>query len=230
MKNILVLLILFLFNGAWADESSALKLPSQSLYGEKTDDSGVWEAVSEKDYEKLNIKRAYNDSEIFLKKSADAYFEIKYFDKNIKMLRYMNSQMEESSFFGDADIQDMKDFINNAWQVTCERDHITDIKICTLSKSEFLIGTRKKNEASIYCSRQVKKLDTTRFHYIRVNDNPPARTKTYFKGQAALNIIDQMKKGGVIYTRFYEWDEEKYEETLSLAGFNVAYEYMRKVF
>ena len=47
--------------------------------------------------------------------------------------------------------------------------------------------------------------------------------------KTAIHIINQMQSGQIAYTRFYE-GSHRYEETLSLYGFTVAYQTMNLIY
>ena len=78
-------------------------------------------------------------------------------------------------------------------------------------------------------SKEIERLNTYHYHYLRVDKNTPFKTKLIFNGSSVNPIINQMKNGQTLYTRFYEWSDF-YEETISLYGFSAAYETMNLIY
>ena len=164
--------------------------------------------VFPEDYQRLSIQPLYKDSEVSYHSNDRSYKEIKYFSNNIMMLHNLN---DKYVFVVDLENEDP---VQNGWAIACEKDHITDEKNCVISKFDLMIVTK-----------ELSKLNYYKYHYIRIDKNQPFKTKDMFWGQSALNIIQQMQRGSVAYTRFYDWSDS-YEETLSLYGLSAAYQIM----
>jgi len=77
-------------------------------------------------------------------------------------------------------------------------------------------------------SKEIERLNTYQSHYLRVDKNTLFKTKLIFNGSSVNPIINQMRNGQTLYTRFYEW-RDFYEETISLYGFSAAYETMNLI-
>lgn len=173
--------------------------------------------VLPEDYAKLKLKPYYQDSIIFYSQKNDTYFEANEVDGITAFISHDDSV----ATFGYVENGD----ISKSWKVACGKDKITDEKTCRLGLFNFaMIYSKGKFTAST--SYEVKKLDFRQKQYIRIDNNKAFSTSTLFTGSQLNSLIQQMKHGKLAYTRFYEWDGEMYEETLSLYGFSEAYNYM----
>ncbi|NNH76527.1 hypothetical protein HLH17_02275 [Acinetobacter sp. ANC 5380] len=175
--------------------------------------------IQPKDYKRLGIKNSskiYSDSEIWYLPKRKEYIEEKIFSNNTKFFRVFGVNGALIFDINDGDPDD------ESWAVSCSRDHITDEKSCVLSKYEMIFIRSSKSGWMFSVSTETEKLNPYQYQYLRIDKSSPLKTRTYFKGQQVLNIIEQMKKGNTAYTRFYEWSKE-YEETIPLKGFTVAY-------
>lgn len=173
--------------------------------------------VLPEDYAKLKLKPYYQDSIIFYSQEDDSYFEA----NKVNGITAVISHDDHSATFGYAENGEL----SKSWKVTCSKDKITDEKTCRLGFFNFaMIYSKGKFTAST--SYEVKKLDFRQKQYIRIDNNKAFSTSTLFTGSQLNSLIQQMKHGELAYTRFYEWDGEMYEETLSLYGFSEAYNYM----
>lgn len=176
--------------------------------------------ISPKEYKTLGIKNSYKtfvDSDIWYLPESKEYAEQKYFPNKIKFFKLLASDV---ALFADMDDESATD--DDYWTVSCSRDHITDEKICLMSKYEIVFIRSSKTGWMFSVSKETKKLNPMQYQYIRIDKSPALKSRNFFKGQPTLNIIEQMKKGNTAYTRFYEWSED-YEETIPLRGFSTAY-------
>lgn len=91
-----------------------------------------------------------------------------------------------------------------------------------------MLRRSSKTGWALTVSKEIERLNTYHSHYLRVDKNTPFKTKLIFNGSSVNPIINQMKNGQTLYTRFYEWSDF-YEETISLYGFSAAYEAMNLI-
>lgn len=199
-------------------------MPSVIEPKEKVEEENPMVVVLPEDYIRLKINPLYSDSVVLYDKNKDIYYESKNFSNNITMI-YNHDENIVAVLDNDDGTP-----IENSWQVSCSKDHITDVKTCYLKKFELGVLKSSKLGTMLTVSSEVKNLNLREFNYIRIDKNQPHKTKGVFLGQAALNIINQMKNGELAYTRFNEWNGKQYEETISLWGFSVAYDVMGKVY
>lgn len=191
----------------------------------KEDEYQASQTVLPEDYGHLKIKPLYQDSKIDFYPKKKEYYETKIFKNNIFMIKPININY---AMFIDLDL-DEKDRLDNAWVINCTIDNITDEKTCIIKNSEFLLLKSSKKGLMLTPSQDILKLNPNRFHYLRVDKNPPFKTKFIFTGPTAYTIINQMKNGEMLYTRFYE-RSDSYDETISLYGFSPAYETMNLIY
>lgn len=180
--------------------------------------------VNPEDYSRLKIKPLYSDSEITYNEESKEYFEVRDFQNNITMIYNIN---ENHLTVVDIDEDDPAE---ESWNVSCRKDRITDEKICYLNKYQLAIIKSNKNALLLTVSKKAESLNLRENNYIRIDNNPAHKSRSFYKGQSALNIINEAKIGKTAYTRFYEWDGEMYEEIIPLWGFSVAYDVMNKMF
>lgn len=176
--------------------------------------------INPQDYKDLGIKsrdKIFADSDIWYLPKSKEYAEQKYFPNNIRFFKFLN---KNHAVLDDTDDESATD--NDYWYVSCSRDRITDEKNCILGKYEMAFIRSSKTGWIFSVSKETKKLNLAAYQYIRIDKSPALKSKTFFKGQPTLNIIEQMKKGRTVYTRFYEWSDE-YEEIIPLKGFSIAY-------
>lgn len=207
-----------LANGAYADSDDSSKTTQFN-----TEISESPQVVLQEDYKHLNIKPLYKNSVVKYFPKSREYYEIKKFPNNIHMYK---STDENFALFLDLD---MDNPYKSAWSVNCQIDQITDEKICAVLKYEFMLMRSSKTGWSLTVSKEIERLNTYRYHYLRVDKNTPFKTKLIFNGTSVNPIINQMKNGQTLYTRFYEWSDF-YEETISLYGFSAAYETMNLIY
>lgn len=176
------------------------------------------------EYAEFNIRPLYKDSVIKYNSEDDVLMEVKEFLNNVVM--YYFPKTNTASIVD----RDNEDPIKNGWNVRCSKDRITDQRDCFITK--FAVGVWKSSKygLTLTVSSDVKKLSFNKYSYIRIDEKPAYKVKGYFDGQAALNVVNQMKNGQTAYTRFSEWDGEQYDETLSLWGFSAAYDVMNRVY
>lgn len=181
------------------------------------------QTVLVEDYQRLKIKTLYKDSTVLFYPNAKQYYELKNFPNNIRMIKPIH---ENFAIFMDLDAEDA---FENSWKVNCSIDNITDEKICGVLKFEFILMHSSKTGWSLTVSKKIRDLNPYVFHYLRVDKNVPFKTKLIFSGVTVNKIVNQMRTGKTLYTRFYE-GRESYEETLSLYGFVAAYETMNLMY
>lgn len=225
-KSILVLILFVFVSSSHAD----LVDISDQEYGHSEDVEEYGEdepsstyVIPREDYAELNIKPLYGDSLIKYNPEDDILMEVRKFSNNIVMYYFPS---DNRAMIVDLD----GDSIKNGWNVRCNKDRITDEKDCFINKFAFSIWKSSKRGLSVVASSDVERLNYNKYSYIRVDEKPANKVKGYFEGQAALNIINQMKSGQMAYTRFSEWDGEQYDEALSLWGFSAAYDVMNRIY
>lgn len=176
--------------------------------------------INPQDYKDLGINnrdKIYIDSDIWYLPASNEYAEQKYFPNNIRFFKLLN---QDIALLDDANDESASD--NDHWYINCSKDRITDEKVCILGKYEMAFIRSSKSGWIFSVSKESRKLDLRAYQYIRIDKLPAQKSKTFFKGQPTLNIIEQMKKGHTAYTRFYEWSDD-YEEIIPLKGFSIAY-------
>lgn len=186
---------------------------------ENNDEELSYQRVLPEDFKKLKLKPLFKDSEVSYSFKHKDYSETKYFPNNVLMIYDLETKV--------ATIVDMDNDqpVKNGWSVACKQDHITDEKSCFISKFDLMIIRTSKYGVGLSVTKEPEKLSFAKYHYIRIDKNPPFKTKSVFWGQPAVNIINQMQKGSMAYTRFYDWSDS-YEESISLYGFSAAYQIM----
>lgn len=182
--------------------------------------------IPKTEYSRIGVNstnKIYTDSEIWYVPDQKEFVEIKDFPKNIRMIRSLVSNV--------ASVIDVNEenTTEEMWYVSCSVDHITEEKTCGLGKYELVFLRSSKHGLQFSVSKEVEKLNTYKYHYLRVDKNQVFKTKTLFSGKNLQNIISQMKNGRMVYTRFYEWSDS-YEENVPLNGFATAYEIMNKMY
>ncbi|TNL51638.1 hypothetical protein [Acinetobacter bereziniae] len=180
--------------------------------------------VKPEDYSRLKIKPLYTDSVIMYNENSRDYLEVRDFQNNIWMIYNI-----DKNYLTVLD-KDEDEPTEESWVVGCFKDRITDKKTCFLNKYEFGILKSSKDGLVISVSKESKDLNLREYNYIRIDKKPAHKTRGFFTGQSAINIINEMKVGKTAYTRFYEWDSNKYEEIIPLWGFSVAYDVMNKMY
>lgn len=172
---------------------------------------------------RFNGRKLYADSTILYNPEDEKYYEKKLFKNNILMLRKIDYNYVE---FLDLNSDEPYE---NRWSIACHKDRFTAEKSCMLNKYEFILLKTSKLGLFISVSREADKLNSREYQYLKIDSNPTFKTKSYFLGQSAIHIINQMQSGQIAYTRFYK-GSHRYEETLSLYGFTVAYQTMNLIY
>ncbi len=200
-----------------------MEIPSSVVFQpklkERNEEELVYQRVFPEDFKKLKLKPLFKDSEVSYSLKHKNYSETKYFSNNVMMIYDLETKV--------ATIVDMDNDhpVKNGWLVACKQDHITDEKSCFISKFDLMVLKTSKHGMGLSVTKEPEKLSFAKHHYIRIDKNPPFKTNSVFWGQTALNIIHQMQKGNMAYTRFYDWSDS-YEESISLYGFSAAYQVM----
>lgn len=173
--------------------------------------------ISRTDFLKTGLKPYYTDSIFYYLEESNTHLEV----NKIGAVSILIQPEDNYATFGYVENGDT----SKSWRVKCIKDKITDKKSCAVTKFAFSILYNGKNTIATV-DNDFDKLNYHEKQYIRIDDNKALSTSMFFEGKALDSLVNQMKSGELAYTRFYEWDGEKYEETLSLTGFSEAYKYM----
>ncbi|WP_026470039.1 hypothetical protein [Alkanindiges illinoisensis] len=179
--------------------------------------------LSPEEYKNYGIEPFYTDSEIAFYKEAGEYLETK--EKNNILMSVSKSGKEYVGFFGE----NTDDYTGDAWSVSCSKDRMTDKKRCVLSKFEFVI-LYDVNGLRTTVSKDLGSLNDRQNNYLRVDNKPSFTTRGIYLNATSKSIVEQLKRGTTLKTRFFEWSGEMYEETIPLDGFNEAYSFMLKAY
>lgn len=204
-----------------------LDLPSSAKLNvnlKEKEDADSFSIVKSEDYARLKVKPLYEDSVIKYSEKSKDFFEVRNFKNNIVMVYNI-----DKNYLTVLDIEEEKPS-EESWNVSCSKDKITDAKTCVISKYELGVLKSSKDGLVLTVSKELDSLNFSEYNYIRIDKNLAHKNRGIFKGQAAMNIINEMKTGKTAFTRFYEWDNNKYEEVIPLWGFSVAYDVMNKMF
>jgi hypothetical protein len=180
--------------------------------------------VKPEDYSRLKIKPLYSDSVIMYNENSMDYLEVRDFQNNIWMIYNI-----DKNYLTVLD-KDEDEPTEESWDVGCFKDRITDKKTCFLNKYELGILKSSKDGLVISVSKEARDLNLREYNYLRIDKKPAHKTRGFYTGQSAMNIINEMKIGKTAYTRFYEWDNNKYEEIIPLWGGSIAYDVMNKMY
>lgn len=188
------------------------------------EDADSFSIVKSEDYSRLKVKPLYEDSVIKYSEKSKNFFEVRNFKNNIVMVYNI-----DKNYLTVLDIDEEKPS-EESWDVGCSKDRITDKKTCFIKKYE--LGIMKSSDSGVVLSvsKEVDSLNLREYNFIRIDKNQAHKARGFYKGQSAMNIINEMKTGKTAFTRFYEWDNNKYEEVIPLWGFSVAYDVMNKMF
>ncbi len=237
------LLCIFNFSNSYAEDGDRLsnlsKILSEGSYThpansesttlrEKLEDKQrktEFEDVPRSELKKLGMLPAYGDSIIRKDTEKNEYFEIKEFPDGNYMYRTL-SQKEIVAVFPVAGEDDP---FGDGWKVVCYIDQITAIRNCSITKYAIMILKSAKHGLVFSVSNEPNKLNPLIDHYVRIDKNTPLKTTSIFIGSQAANIIEQMKRGEIMRTRFHEFGDT-YEETIYLDGFTNAYNFMNLMY
>lgn len=182
--------------------------------------------VSREELTKLGFKPSYADS--IIKKDTDGdYYEVKRFPDGNYMYRILNTT--NGSVIAAFPIEDEDNPLNEGWKVVCQVDMVTNQKNCSVNKYEVMVLKSSKYGLAFSVSKEANKLNPLSDHYVRIDKNTPMKSRSVFTGQQAVKIIDQMKSGEIMRTRFHEYGDT-YEEVIYLNGFTNAYNFMNMVY
>lgn len=121
------------------------------------------------------------------------------------------------------------DFKQN-WSVSCKKDPIDDSKYCNMSKADLSIFLFSKS--GLYVSIGGNNYPGSDVA-IRVDTQPATigNEKAQFSGDKAKQIIDALKSGKQITTRYQKWPQG-YDttSTFDLSGFNEAFQFINWAF
>lgn len=115
------------------------------------------------------------------------------------------------------------------WSTRCKRDEMDDTHWCALDRGDLRIGIWKDGTPFVSIGNS---------HYpnsdiaIRVDKNKPitASEKIGFTSAQSIEIIDQLKKGNSVLTRYQEWPyQSNKDKSLELFGFPQAWEILQKI-
>lgn len=178
--------------------------------------------IDPSDYRKLALIPLYASSNIYYDPKEKYYYEHRYFQNNIAMIRYLD---EDLAYFYDLDNTE-----NQAWVAKCNIDRITDYKTCVVYKSNFILVKSSTQGLLISAYHDLSRLRSDYYQYIRIDKNTAFKTTSVFSGNTASNIINQMKAGFLIHTRHTERLSGTTDNTFSLYGFSAAYESMNLMY
>jgi hypothetical protein len=127
-------------------------------------------------------------------------------------------------------LDNISDKYETNWSTRCKRDEMDDKHWCSLGREDLRIGIWKDGTPFVSIGSS---------HYpdsdiaIRVDKNKPitASEKIGFTNAQSLEIIDQLKKGNSVLTRYQEWPYQSNKDTsLELFGFPQAWEILQKIY
>lgn len=110
------------------------------------------------------------------------------------------------------------------WSIACNRDRMTDKKLCTLSPGDYGEGIYINYKGDGRHLRVDTKENAFPLSYqtIRVDKNPAssAPASKLFTVQATDSLIDEMKNGTTVSTRYFDWPEDHSQDAeFQLRGF-----------
>lgn len=118
----------------------------------------------------------------------------------------------------------------DSWQVSCEKDPITDDKACYMDRGDTRVWIDARGRSELYIGSS---------HYpgsqvvIRIDKSAPLaiRSRTFggsFGYRASPTIINKITSAATVTTRYQKWPYKDYEdETWSTYGFKEALAYIR---
>lgn len=200
--------------------SGPVDLNNDSLRLKYSDTSADQDAlINPSEFRKLGLTPLYSSSDIYYDPKDEYYYEHRYFQNNIVMIRHFD---EDLAYFYDLD-----NIENQAWIAQCDIDRITDKKTCIVYKSNFILVKSSTHGVLISAYNNVSRLRSNHYQYVRIDKNPAFKTTSIFSGNTASNIINQMKAGFLMHTRHTTISSSgAVDNTLSLYGFSAAYESM----
>lgn len=122
------------------------------------------------------------------------------------------------------------DNIGTNWSIQCKLDKMDDTHWCSLDRGDLRVGIWKDGTPFVSVGSS---------HYpnsmiaVRVDKNKPisASEKTGFTKAQSAEIIEQLKKGSSILTRYQEWPYQRNKDTsIDLFGFPQAWEILQKIY
>lgn len=215
MKNLIIKIILvFLFN---------INIVYAEQFSDRYPDlvrNGI--LINKSDYIAQDLKPYYQDSQVFFFEDDNVFFEMKLLPLNVIMIRDMDTKIAN---FGYGLLHNFPD---QSWQVACIKDNITDKVICAIYNNAVNI-MHTLNRKMISATRNVDNLDFRKEQLIRVDKNKAIAVKGIFENDKYTNIINQMKKGTDVKSRYYDSDGHENNNEANLQGFKDAYQYMIKL-
>ncbi|TCM67707.1 hypothetical protein EC844_1071 [Acinetobacter calcoaceticus] len=118
---------------------------------------------------------------------------------------------------------------HSIWTIYCTQEHQTNKKQCSLQKQGFFLIKTAEIDLAINVSQSVERLWQDEDQHIRIDNNQTFNTNSIFKDQSALDIVNQMKLGTIVNTRFSA-PSGTHEETIDLNGFSAAYDSMNLLY
>ncbi len=115
----------------------------------------------------------------------------------------------------------------SAWEVSCKKDQLTDLKSATVQRGNFFLFRTKDRDFSSILGDKYPGSD----QIVRVDSFPP---ETVSKGEKPLmtaseKIVTQMKSGKTFLTRHTVWPSGiNRDETYQANGFKQAYDYAER--
>lgn len=115
------------------------------------------------------------------------------------------------------------------WRIKCERDKIDDKVFCYLQKENFSIGIWKNGSFVITIASEARPNSEIA---IRIDENKPffGSAQNGFDKKSLVKIIEQLKQGNSVTTRYEKWPGNQVDSTLDLFGFNQALKIMQMLY
>lgn len=115
------------------------------------------------------------------------------------------------------------------WSTQCRLDEMDDTHWCSIAKGDLLVGIWKDGTPFVT-------VGSSHYPYsnivVRVDKNKPisASEKDGFTKAQSVEIIEQLKKGGSVLTRYQEWPyQSNKDKSIELFGFPQAWAILQKM-
>ena len=149
---------------------------------------------------------------------------------SVNGVRYEFYHSDGSGLFAGRKVHVHLDLVEpGIWQVSCHKDAISDAKRCEM----------KKNSLWVYAHRDGRTIVSIGDnHYpgssvtIRIDGDTPISTSATqdgdFSARSSARIIDRLKSGSTITTRYMEWPYRSWvDQSWDLFGFNETLRYIQ---
>lgn len=178
--------------------------------------------IHESDYVAQDLKPYYKDSQIFFFEDTNIFYEMKLLPLNVIMIRDMDTKVAN---FGYGLLHNFPD---QSWQVACVKDSMTDGVTCAIYNNTVNI-MHTLNRKMISATKNVNSLNFNKEQLIRIDKNKAVAVKGIFENDKYTNIVNQMKKGVDVKSRYYDSHGQENNNEANLQGFNEAYQYMNRL-